>query len=248
MTNTSNLKDKDAYLMNGMKLHPFRTLLLLPKSLGLLAWGIVVESWYREYPQQRPLKRDRRKFAPSRLSSLVRNGSESVAHLVRHLRQLYGDSHVFFQTDVKNAFNSVSRLHGLLAIAQHLPQLYIFILRTYRIMNKLWINVTDDQIRDYILSQEGSTQDAVDGGIFFNNAINETLQELNKLVLELGGGVFIAIADDIFGCIKPEAVFPAFMFIEKKIQYPEPGTKLSLPCFRTTRKHWTRLILLNQIN
>ena len=31
-------------------------------------------------------------------------------------------------------------------------------------MNKLWIDASDDQIRDYILSQEGSTQGAVDGG------------------------------------------------------------------------------------
>ena len=83
-------------------------------------------------------------------------------------------------------------------------------------MNKLWINATDDQIREYILSQEGSTQGAVDGGIFFNNAINDTLHELNKLVLELGGGVFVAIVDDIIGCIKPEAVLPAFKLIEER--------------------------------
>ena len=31
----------------------------------------------------------------------------------------------------------------------------------------------------------------------------------NLLVLQLGG-VFVAIADDIIGCIKPEAVLPAF--------------------------------------
>ena len=64
----------------------------------------------------------RKKFAPFQLSSLVRNGSESVVHLIRKLHELYGDSHVFFQIDVKNAFNSVSRLHGLIAIVQHLPQ------------------------------------------------------------------------------------------------------------------------------
>ena len=85
-------------------------------------------------------------------------------------------------------------------------------------MNKLWVNASDDQIRDFILSQEGSTQGAVDGGIFFNNAINETIQELNELVLQLGGGVFVAIADDIIGCIKPEAVLPAFQIIEQRFQ------------------------------
>ena len=130
----------------------------------------------------------RKKFAPFQLSSLIRNGPESVVHLIRHLHEVYGDSHIFLQIDVKNAFNSVSRLRGLLAIAQHIPQLYTYILRTYRNMNKLWVNATDDQIRDHLLSQEGSTQGAVDGGIFFNCAINETIQELNELVLQLGGG------------------------------------------------------------
>jgi len=110
----------------------------------------------------------------------------------------------------------VSRLHGLIAIAQHLPQLYTYILRTYRNTNKLWINATDDQIRECILSQEGSTQGAVDGGIFFNNAINEVLHELNKLALELGGGAFVAIADDIIGCIRPEAVLPTFQLSEDR--------------------------------
>ena len=85
-------------------------------------------------------------------------------------------------------------------------------------MNKLWVNASDDQIRDFILSQEGSTQGAVDGGIFFNCAINETIQELNKLVMQLGGGVFVAIADDIVGCIKPEALLPAFQVIEQRFR------------------------------
>ena len=85
-------------------------------------------------------------------------------------------------------------------------------------MNKLWVNASDDQIRDFILSQEGSTQGAVDGGIFFNCAINEIIQELNKLVLQTGGGVFVAIADDIIGCIKPEAVLPAFQIIEERFR------------------------------
>ena len=95
-------------------------------------------------------------LAPFQLSSLVSNGSETVVHLIRKLHELYGNSHVFFQLDVANAFNSVSRFKGLLAIARHLPYLYTYILRTYRIKNKLWVDATDDQIRDHILSQEGS--------------------------------------------------------------------------------------------
>ena len=78
------------------------------------------------------------------------------------------------------------------------------------------MDATDDQIRDHILSQEGSTQGAVDGGVFFNIAINDTIRELNSLVKNSGGGTFVAIADDIIGCIKPEDVLPAFQLIEER--------------------------------
>ena len=44
------------------------------------------------------------------------------------------------------------------------------------------------------------------------------IQELNKLALQMGGGVFVAIADDIIGCIKPEAVLPAFQIIEQRFR------------------------------
>ena len=136
-------------------------------------------------------------FAPFQLSSLVKNGSETVIHLIRKLHERYGKTHVLLQLDVANAFNSVSRFKGLLAIARYLPQLYTYILRTYRSKNKLWVDATDEQIRDHILSQEGSTQGAVDGGVFFNIAINDTIKEINNLIKNSGGGTFVAIADDI---------------------------------------------------
>ena len=150
----------------------FSNLIAITKKLRPIGMGYSGRKLVSGVSLMAAAKEIRQKFASFQLSSLVRNGSESVVHLIRHLHKIHGDFHVFFQIDVKNAFNSVSRLHGLLAIAQHLPQLYTFILRTYRNMNKLWVNASDDQIRDFILSQEGSTQGTVDGGIFFNNAIN----------------------------------------------------------------------------
>jgi hypothetical protein len=155
-------------------------------------------------------------FAPFQLSSLVKNGSETVIHLIRKLHERYGKTHVLLQLDVANAFNSVSRFKGLLAIARHLPQLYTYIFRTYRSKNKLWVDATDEQIRDHILSQEGSTQGAVDGGVFFNMAINDTIKEINNLIKNSGGGTFVAIADDIIGCIKPEDVLSVFTLIEER--------------------------------
>ena len=38
------------------------------------------------------------------------------------------------------------------------------------------------------------------------------------MIMEFGGGVFVAIADDIIGCIKPEAVLPAFLLIEERFR------------------------------
>ena len=52
----------------------------------------------------------RKKFTPFQQSSLIRNGPESVVHLIRRLHQTHGNTNVFLQIDVKNAFNSVSRL------------------------------------------------------------------------------------------------------------------------------------------
>ena len=49
-------------------------------------------------------------------------------------------------------------------------------------------------------------------------AINETLRELNQLVKTSGGGTFVAIADDIIGCLKPQDVLPAFLLIEEKFR------------------------------
>ena len=43
--------------------------------------------------------------------------------------------------------------------------------------------------------------------------------------MELGGGVYVAIADDIICCIKPEAVLPAFMLIEERFR-TRNGAKL----------------------
>ena len=137
-------------------------------------------------------------------------------HLIRKVHDLFGKSHVLFQIDVAIAFNSVSRFKMLLAIAQHLPQLYTYILRTYRNKNMLWVDASDEQIRNHILTQEESTQSALDGGIFFNIAINDTIWELNDLVKRSDGGTFIAIADGIIGCIKPEDILPAFQLIEER--------------------------------
>ena len=62
----------------------------------------------------------------------------------------------------------------------------------------------DEQVREPIMNQEGSTQGAVAGGVFFNTAMNHVLKEVNAILAAEGVGAFVAIADDIAACVTPE--------------------------------------------
>jgi len=44
----------------------------------------------------------------------------------------------------------------------------------------------------------------------------QSTRQIKPLFKLFGGGIFVAIADDIIGCIKPEAVLPAFRVIEER--------------------------------
>ena len=76
-------------------------------------------------------------FAPFQLSYAVKNGCEAVVHFLRRMHELRGDTHVIISLDVSNAFNSVSRLQGMLSIAQALPEIYTHANQTYKRINKL---------------------------------------------------------------------------------------------------------------
>ena len=111
-----------------------------------------------------------------------------------------GATHVIITLDVSNAFNSISRLQGLLSIAQSLPGIYTHANCTYRRTNALWMEGPDETMREPIKGREGSIQGAVDGGTFFNMAMNHVLKEANA-VLEPGRDeALVATADDIVGC------------------------------------------------
>ena len=144
-------------------------------------------------------------FAPFQLGSMARNGCEAVVHLIRKMHDTFGDTHVIVSIDVANAFNTVSRLQGLLSIAQSIPSLYTYAYRTYSLKNKLWMDGPNEQTREPISSEEGSTQGAVNGGVFFNTALNHVLKEVNSVLQEEHAGAFVAIAaDDVVGCVTPQ--------------------------------------------
>jgi len=145
-------------------------------------------------------------LAPYQLGTLSKNGSETVIHFTRLLLEMHNETWASIQIDVKNAFNSASRAHTLTQIAMHIPEMYNYILSMYRLQHKLWMNVPDEQLRTHIIAGEGSPQGAVDGSFFFTLAINYILVKMNGLVKENGGGVFVAISDDVTGKGNPTAI------------------------------------------
>ena len=145
-------------------------------------------------------------FAQFQLSCMVKNGCEVVVHLLRQMHELMGSSHVKLTLDVSNAFNAVSRLQGLLSIAQSLPGLYTYANCIYRRKNTLWMDGPDEQLCKPIKGQEGSTQGAVGGGVFFNTAMNHVLKKVNAILAAEGAGTVVAIADDIVGRVTPQMV------------------------------------------
>lgn len=80
----------------------------------------------------------------------------------------------------------------------------------------------DEQIREPIPSEEGSTQGAVDGEVFFNVALNHVLKDVNAELVQDKDGAFVAIANYIVGCIKPTRLrefFARFEALNLQINY-----------------------------
>ena len=114
MTKRINMERQGRLSEERYELVSFSNLVAITKKLRPIGMGYSGRKLVSWVSLAAAAKDIRQKFAPFQLSSLVKNDAESVVHLIRHLHLLYGDSHVFFQIDVKNVFNSVSRLHGLL--------------------------------------------------------------------------------------------------------------------------------------
>ena len=80
------------------------------------------------------------------------------------------------------------------------------------------MDVSDEQIRAFIIVGEGSSQGAVDGSFFFSLAINYALIKMNEVVRNNGGGAFLAISDGITGAGEPVAVALAIIFMIEQFE------------------------------
>jgi len=75
-----------------------------------------------------------------------------------------------------------------------------------------------EAIRQPIKAQEGSTQGAVDGGTFFNMAINHAIKEANAALEPGKDGAMVAIADDIVGSVTPRLARQVLDIITQRFQ------------------------------
>ena len=94
-------------------------------------------------------------FSPMQFGVGARQGAETIVHAVK----LATDEHpewVIFQTDFKNAYNSVSRSKALQTIRRHFPTMHTWMAKIYTHKSQLWIDGAG--ARDYIHSEEGAQQ------------------------------------------------------------------------------------------
>ena len=151
------------------------------------------------------------------------NGCDAVVLLVHRLHDHLADVHVIVTFDVRNAFNSVSRLHGLMSIAQAIPGLYTYNFSTYKRINKLWMQSVSEWTRQSTPSEEGTTQRAVDGAIFFNATLSHVLKEVNVLSQEQTGCSHCGRYSWVYKTVKGQA---HIRHCYNKISIPVPSNPL----------------------
>jgi hypothetical protein len=111
-------------------------------------------------------------------------GGERIIHASR-LALEKSPSRDFFAMDASNAFNSVSRVKGLLEVYRNRPNLFPFIHKLYAQNSVGWIADDDNNI-DQVLSQEGFHQGDVLGSWLFCMALHPFLLGLKNILGEHG--------------------------------------------------------------
>lgn len=197
LTKFANLENEGSLPPEWYDYNTFSVLVVHGENMRSLGMGSTGRKLVTAATMVKSAKEIQNEFAPFQLGCMVKNGCEAVVHLIRQLHDMAGDTHIIISIEVNNAFNTVSRLQGLLSIAQSISSLYTYSYRTYSLKNKLWMDGPDEQTREPISSEEGSTQGAVDGGVFFNTALNHVLKEVNTTLEANQAGAFVAIGGDI---------------------------------------------------
>ena len=154
-------------------------------------------------------------FMPMQFGVGARNGAETIVHAMSMMMDEHPDW-VFFQTDFKNAYNSIYRSEALEAVREHFPQMLPWLRAIYTPRSALWFDIHDR--REAITSEEGAQQGDPLGPFVFCAAMQSVLDGANEVLQTQGGGLALAYIDDIVGCGPEEAVAGCFDTIQALAQ------------------------------
>ena len=124
-------------------------------------------------------------FSPLQFGVGTKQGAETIVYA--HAVKLAIEEHpewVLFQTDFKNAYNSVTRRNALEAVRRHFPTMHPWMSKIYAHKSQLRIDGAGEQ--EHIYSKEGVQQ--------------------GDPLLSARGGIALGYNDDITGVAPGEAV------------------------------------------
>ena len=113
-------------------------------------------------------------LSPRQLGVGIAGGCEAAVHSARRYLQTLEPDHIMVKLDFANAFNSLHRSKMLLAIKDHLPELYAFCYSSYSLPSHLYFGSF------IISSQEGPQQGDPLGPLLFCLAISPLLNSLHS--------------------------------------------------------------------
>ena len=148
-------------------------------------------------------------FCPIQHGVSTENGSELIAHHIE-LALENNPEWIVLKSDVKNAFNSVSRQHLLQEIQQCFPELYNHAFQMYGGFSSLLYMEGGTPVT--ISSEEGVHQGDPLGPALFAAAIHSILRDLQK---KFPGVTILAYLDDVFLLGPPDRAIESFQALKK---------------------------------
>jgi hypothetical protein len=146
-------------------------------------------------------------------------GTETLHHIVKNALKDNPDW-LGVKVDCKNAFNSVLRRKLLAAVEKYCPGMYPWVKVNHINVTKLWHTCAElaKKEADFLNSEEGVQQGEVGGPVNFCLAIQEILEELNLMLVVLGGGALYAYMDDLIMLGPVNVVCEAWPTLVRKLK------------------------------
>jgi hypothetical protein len=163
-------------------------------------------------------------FTPTQFGVGARQGAETIVHAMNVVVEQHPDW-VLFQTDFRNAYNSVYRSKSLQVVKRRFPAMLPWLRAIYAPKSRLWLEAGDRNGRHTILSEEGAQQGDPLGPFLFCAAMHEVLRRANE-VLRVTGGLALGYIYDITGIGPEESVQQCLITIQHVAQ--EYGLELQL--------------------